>query len=166
MAYCPDHDQVMTDRQRYPDVPTDVVAFAELMEDGELLRHITDGRLEEERISATEPITSAEAPASYCNWSVDVKPLTTPGAVAFESAEHEEVCGPFWMSLDNMGSASAVKSNSIPLATAGARTTGPNCTFDFFWNWGRNGSDSVIRLSQFSKVRTAIEQKTLVRCLW
>ena len=74
--------QIMTGRQRYPDGPTDVVAFAEPMEDRELLRHITYGRLEGERISAAESFTPIAAPVSYFNWSGDVKPLTTPGAVA------------------------------------------------------------------------------------
>ena len=48
--------QIMTGRPHYPDRPTDVVR--------ELLRHITDGRLEEEKISAAESLTPVEAPAS------------------------------------------------------------------------------------------------------
>ena len=49
---------------------------------------------------------------------------------------------------------------------------GPNCSFDLFRNWGRNGSDPTIWLSQFlkefdigSKERIAIDLRTLVRCL-
>ena len=50
---------------------------------------------------------------------------------------------------------------------------GPNCTLDRFRNWGRNGLDPMTWLSHFlkefdrgSKERTAVELKTLVRCLW
>ena len=74
--------QIMTGRWRYSDRPTDAVAFAEPIEDRELLRHITNGRLERERISAAESLTSFAALASHFNLSGDVKPLTTPGAVA------------------------------------------------------------------------------------
>ena len=57
--------QIMTGRQRCTNGPTDVVAIAEPMENRELIRHITDGRLEGERITAAESLTPAAAPASH-----------------------------------------------------------------------------------------------------
>ena len=74
--------QIVTGRRRVPNGPANVVAFGEPMEDAEMLRHITEGRLEGERIYAAESLTSGAGPTSYFNWSGEAKALSTPGAVA------------------------------------------------------------------------------------
>ena len=69
---------------------------------------------------------------------------------------------------------SAERSSPTPLTIGWSEYhEGPNCTLEMFRNWGRNGSDPMAWLSQFlkefdtgSKERTAVELKTLARCLW
>ena len=68
--------QTMTGRRRYPGEPTNVVAFADPMEDKEMLPHITEGRFEGERISA-KFLTPLQGLLP-----VSTIPITTPGAVA------------------------------------------------------------------------------------
>ena len=103
----------------------------------------------------------------------------TVGEQAGESAEHEDV-RTLWVSLDEHGHrwkewkqvCREIQSHSFGDGWSESHE-GPNCTLDLFRNWKRNGSDPVIWLSQFfkevdigSKERTAMELKTLVRCLW
>ena len=103
----------------------------------------------------------------------------TVGWQACESAEHEDV-RTLWVSLDEHGQrwkewkqvCREIQSHSFGDGWSECHE-GSNCTFDLFRNWGRNGSDPMIWLSQFlkefdigSKERTAIELKTLVRGLW
>ena len=52
------------------------------MEDTEMIRHITEGRLEGGRICATESLATGAGPTSYFSWSGEVKALSTPGTVA------------------------------------------------------------------------------------
>ena len=73
--------QVMAGRRHIPIGPANVVAFT-LLEDAEMLQHITEGRLDGKRISAAESLTVNAGLDSYFNWSGELKTLSTPGAVA------------------------------------------------------------------------------------
>ena len=64
METCTSTAQIVTVQRRFPD---------------------KQGRLEGESISAAESLTPGAAPASYFNWTGDVKLLTIPGAVAHVS---------------------------------------------------------------------------------
>ena len=68
--------QVMTGRLHFPIGPANVVAFTDPLEDTEMLRHITEGRLEGETTSAAESPTVSAAPASCFNWSGELKALS------------------------------------------------------------------------------------------
>ena len=70
--------QIMTGRRYFPLGPANVVAFADPLEDAEMRRHITEGRSEEDRISAAESHTVTAGPGSYFNWSGELKALSTP----------------------------------------------------------------------------------------
>ena len=73
--------QIMTGRRRFPEGPANVVPFTDPMEDTEMIRHITEGRLEGERICAAESLTPGAGRCSHFNWSGEVKAPSTPGTV-------------------------------------------------------------------------------------
>ena len=67
--------QSMTGRRHFPIGPANVMAVADPLEDAEIHQHITERRLERDRISAA-------GPGSYFNWSGELKALSTPGTAA------------------------------------------------------------------------------------
>ena len=82
--------------------------------------------------------------------SVSVWLMSPLGEQACESAEHEDV-RTLWVSLDEHGERwkewkqVCLENQSHSFGDGWSEYHEvPNCTFDLFWNWGRNGSDPMI----------------------